>query len=67
MTVRCEECNSPFDPKRYWQKFCSPSCRTKQSIRLQKEYVALGRKAKAQANVAPSKVTMDLFGENQAA
>jgi hypothetical protein len=52
MIVRCEECNSPFEQKRYWQKFCSPVCRTKQAIRTQKEYVALGRKAKAQANAA---------------
>jgi hypothetical protein len=67
MIVSCEECNSPFEQKRYWQKFCSPECRTKQSIRVQKEYVALGRKAKAQANAAASKVTVDLFGEDQAA
>ena len=46
--VRCEECNSLFKQNRYWQKFCSPACRTKQFLRIQKEYVALGRTVKEQ-------------------
>ena len=65
MIVRCEECNSPFEPKRYWQEFCSPVCRTKQSIRVQKEYVALGRKAKAQMKVSRQD-SRDLFGDQAA-
>jgi hypothetical protein len=58
--MRCEECNSPFEPKRYWQKFCSPVCRTKQSIRTQKEYMTLGRKVKEQMNEARAPLS-DLF------
>jgi phage FluMu protein Com len=52
MTLRCQECNEAFEQKRYWQKFCSPACRNKQSIRDMKEHTALGRKAKAQMNAA---------------
>ena len=53
----CKECNSPFEKKRGWQKFCSSVCRTKQFLRTQKEYVTLG-KVKAKANSRPSR---DLF------
>jgi hypothetical protein len=60
MIMRCEEYNSPFEPKRYWQKFCSPVCRTKQSIRTQKEYVTLGRKVKEQMNETRAPLS-DLF------
>jgi hypothetical protein len=56
--ARCQECNSPFEQKRYWQMFCSPVCRNKQFLRIQREDIALGRKAKAQRNEAPSR---DLF------
>lgn len=57
---RCEECNTQFTPNRYWQRFCSPACRTKQAIRTQKEYVALGRKVKEQMSAAHTN-SPDLF------
>jgi hypothetical protein len=44
----CKECNKPFEKKRYWQRFCSPACRTKSFVRTRNEEVALGRKFKAQ-------------------
>ena len=26
---KCEECGTDFPRKRWWQRFCSPSCRSK--------------------------------------
>lgn len=54
----CKECNSVFTKKRYWQRFCSPVCRTKSFVRTRNEEVALGRKFKAQLNGA---LHRDLF------
>ena len=63
--AHCKECNALFDKKRYWQIFFS-ICRTKQFIRTRKEYVALGRVAKAQANSAARSNSRDLFGDQAA-
>jgi hypothetical protein len=60
--VRCKECNSPFEKKREWQKFCSPVCRTKQFLRTQKEDAALGRQMRKQGKAArPTQIHRDLF------
>jgi hypothetical protein len=57
--VRCQECDSVFEQKRYWQKFCSPECRTTQFLRVRNEELALGRKARAKmVSAAPPR---DLF------
>jgi hypothetical protein len=57
--VHCKECNKVFEQKRYWQKFCSPVCRTKQSLRIQKEDIARGRALRN--TVAPPNRNSDLF------
>jgi hypothetical protein len=58
--ANCRECGRPFERKRYWQKFCSPVCRTKTFVRIRNEEVALGRKFKAQMSGAPP-LDRDLF------
>ena len=55
---RCKECDSLFDKKREWQKFCSPVCRTKHFVRARNEDAALGRMIRAQMNLPPHR---DLF------
>jgi hypothetical protein len=54
----CKECNKTFEKKRYWQRFCSPVCRTKSFVRTRNEEITLGRKLKAQLNGTPHR---DLF------
>jgi len=60
--VRCEECNSIFEKKRHWQKFCSPVCRTKHFLRNRNEEVAFARRVKG-----AMKSKVDLFGDQTAA
>jgi predicted nucleic acid-binding Zn-ribbon protein len=62
--VRCQECDSVFEQKRYWQKFCSPECRTTQFLRIRSEELALGRKVREQkVSAAPRR---DLFSDKAA-
>ena len=58
MMVRCQQCDEPFTKNREWQKFCCADCRTKNFLRTQKMYVAIGRKIREQMNDAPRR---DLF------
>jgi len=46
--AHCKECNSVFEKKRDWQKFCSPVCRTKHFVRARNEEVAFARQIKSQ-------------------
>ena len=61
--MHCKECNSIFEPKREWQKFCTPVCRAKNFVRTRNEDAAIGRKIrKSQSNEAqPNRVHRDLF------
>jgi hypothetical protein len=59
--MHCKECNKPFEPKRYWQKFCSPACRTKTFIRNRNEEIAFARKIRAQQGAQSLPTKRDLF------
>ena len=48
--VQCKECGKQFEPKRYWQKFYTPECRTKSFVSNRNEEVTLGRQFKEQLN-----------------
>jgi hypothetical protein len=57
----CKECNKPFEKKRYWQRFCSPVCRTKSFVRNRNEEIAFARKIRAEQNAQPEPIKRDLF------
>jgi hypothetical protein len=57
----CKECNKMFEKKRYWQRFCSPVCRTKSFVRTRNEEIAFARKIRAQQSAQPQPVKRDLF------
>ena len=56
ISMMCPTCQTAFHPRRYWQRFCSPACKTNHHNARRQEALSLLRERDAATRTNPQKV-----------